>query len=203
MAAMVLRVGAAVATVAAIAGAAQAAIDLEFRPVSGTYMVGQTIEVGLYAVSDSGGNQLMAATDVLFGWDTARLDLVGLDNTGGAGLISSAFPPIEPYGLNELSPPQDGDGYYQGLAFPGSPVSATPAGTLLTTFEFLALSQTPSTIIDLLPLAGVGGRTRVFDGTVPNLEVTGALVDGKVQIVPEPATLAMLILVGLASLRKR
>jgi len=179
-------------------------IGLEWRPSAQTVNVNDPVNIGLYAVSDSSADQLLSAADVIFSWDPVFLDLLGNDNTGGAPLLVSGFPAVEPYNLNESVPPQDGDGFYLAYAFLGSPVAATPAGTLLTTFQFLALAETPGTDVVVEQTGGSPqGHTAVYDGTVPALEVTGALGSATVTIVPEPSTLTCLALSLLAVIRRR
>ena len=175
-----------VLAVIAIAGgsAAEAAINIEFRPASQAVVVGDTVNVGLYVVSDSDEDQLLAAAQVILGWDPQFLQLLGNDDTGAVPLLSSGFPANDPFNLNEQVPPQDGDGLYVAFAPLGQPVAATPKGTLLTTFQFLALAETPKTPVDILETGGdPQGETIVFDGTIPNLDVTGTLTGAVVQIV--------------------
>jgi len=134
---------------------------------------------------------------VMFAWDPNVLLLTGLDNSGAVSLLFSDFPLPDPHHLNEAIPPADGDAFYQALAFLGTPASATPQGALLTTFQFTALRPAARSSIDILVEAGnPPGRTAVFDGTVPNLNVTGRLNGATIQIVPEPASImALLVLV--------
>lgn len=168
----------------ASASTAPASINLEWRPVGQTVLVDDVVHLGLYAVSDSGNNQLLSAIDLLFSWDPNKLELQGLDPTGGAGLLFSGFPVNDAFNLNEVVPPQDGDGYYNALANFGSSVAATPSGTLLTTFLFRALAETPSTQVLIEETAGSPeSRTVVFDGTIPNTDVTGTLGSATVTIV--------------------
>src|SRR5436190_15817065 len=63
-------------------------------------------------------------------------------------------------------------------------IPATPAGTLLTTFQFHALAATsPSTIVNIVPSAGNPvGQTIVYDGTIPNTNVTGTLSSATITI---------------------
>jgi hypothetical protein len=86
-------------------------------------------------------------------------------------------------------------------------VAATPSGTLLTTFLFQALAPTaPTTLINLVPSGGNPiGTTTVFDGTIPNTDVTGTLTGAMVQIlpIPGPSALAGLGLGGLFMARRR
>ena len=162
---------------------AVADINLEFLPPSQTVSVGDTVNIGLYAVSDNETNQLLAAAQVILSWNPNFLQLLGNDDTGAVPLLSSGFPTSDPFNLNEVSPPQDGDGLYLAFAPLGNPVPATPAGILLTTLQFLALANTPQTPVDILEWGGnPEGETIVFDGTVPNLDVTGTLTGGVVEI---------------------
>ena len=107
------------------------------------------------------------------------------------------------YGLNEVIPPQDGDGLYRAEAPLGNPVIPTASGALITTFEFLALAEAPSTTLDILATGGDGGTTVVFDGLVPGLHVTGTLGSATVEITPEPTTLSLLALGGLLVITRR
>ena len=167
---------------------ARANIDLELRPVNQVVTVGSTINLGLYAVSDSPSDQLLSAAQVIISWNVSYAQLSGLNNAGGAPLLSSAFGP-EPFGLN--SSLVDGDAMWVGYAPLGAAnsIPATPGGTLLTTLQFLALAPTTgNTLIDIIPAAGNPlGHTIVFDGTTPNVDVTGEIDGALVQIVAVPA----------------
>ena len=157
-------------------------IDLEFRPATQTMYLGDTVAVALYAVSDDDTIQTMAAMEVILSWDPTYLQLVGTDDTGAAPWFIDGFT-SDPYGLNETIPPQDGDGLYLAWAPFGSPIGATPAGTLVTTFVFTALDLTPGTTVEALESAGSPpGQTIVYDGTIPNFDVTGLLIPAGVTI---------------------
>jgi hypothetical protein len=179
-------------------------VNLEWRPASQTVFVGDTVDIGLYAVSDDPEvDQSMAAMDVIIAWDPVYMQLLGVDDTGGPGWLSSSFP-SDPYGLNEVIPPQDGDGIYTALASLGEPVDATPQGTLVTTFRFDTLSETSVTVLEILESAGSPlGQTVVYSGDTPNWPVTGTLGSAGVTIVPEPGTLAVLALGSLCLLNRR
>ncbi len=162
---------------------AAANINLEFRPADQTVSVGDTVSVGLYAVSDDKTDQFMASAQVIVAWEPAFLQLLGNDDTGAVALLASFFPINDPYNLNESVPPQDGDGIYVAFAPLGNPVAATPKGTLLTTFQFKAVAETFNTPVDILGFGGSPvGETIVFDATVPNLDVTGTLTGAKVEV---------------------
>jgi hypothetical protein len=155
---------------------AQGNINLELRPANANAAVGNTINLGLYAVSDSASDQLLAAVHAIITWDTSYVQLLGLNNAGAVSLLSSAFGP-EPYHLNTSI--TDGDAMWIGLSPLGAAnaVHATPSGTLLTTFQFQALANTaPTTLVNIVLSAGNPvGHSIVYDGTVPNTNVTGTL----------------------------
>jgi hypothetical protein len=166
-------------------GPAAALVNLELRPATQTVKIGldDTVGVGLYAVSDDETVQLLVALEAVIAWQPEFLQLTGLDETGGPVLISSDFPTSDPSGLNESNPPQNGEGLYVAWTVPGDPVAATPEGTLITTFVFTPLAPATGAAVDLLVSAGSPPTdTIVFDGTVPNLDVTGSLTGASVDI---------------------
>lgn len=176
-------------------------INLELRPSLQSVLVGQTANIGIYVTSNDGANHTLAAADVVFTWAPGLLQLTGLNNSGGAPLLSSGFPGVSP---NESNPPADGDGYYSALAFLGTPVTVTPLGTLLTTLKFTALNLTLGTDINVIPSGGSPAvHSAAYDGTIPNLDDTGTLGSARVIVLPEPASAALLLLSGLAILRRR
>ncbi len=191
--------------IAVWAAPATADINLELRPLAPTAAVGQTVEAGLYAVSDSDLDQLFSAMDVILGWTPESLQFLGIDSTGAVPLNDlSGIPAGDPFNLNEVVPPQDGDALYQALAPLSNSVAATPAGTLLTTFQFTAVASTPGTVIDILASGGgpMVGHTTVFDGTTPGTDVTGTLSGTSVEVVPEPPALALLLVAGSVMWRR-
>lgn len=179
-------------------------INLEFRPLAQTVFVTDTVELGLFAVSDDEGGQPLAAIDLIFAWDPDFLQLLDIDGTGAVSLLASGFPLNDPFNLNEEVPPQDGDGFYQALANFGSPVEATPEGALITTFLFEAIDETFETFVEMLVFGGSPvGETVVWDGLIPNTNVTGSLGTAGITIIPEPATLYLLGLAAAALSRRQ
>ncbi len=174
---------------AAIAGApGPSTVSLEFRVLTpGPIVVGDQISVGLYAVSDHPtDSHPIAAIDAVFGWELGSLQLTGLTGAGGAALSFSGFPINGSGGLNESNPPQDGTGFYVAFAPLGSPVNATTAGTLITTFLFEALMIDDAAEVNLLPSGGSPLRTTiVYDGVIPNTDVTGSLLSTTALICTE------------------
>ncbi len=196
----------AVAVLAAGAGAGhvRADINLELRPAFQTGCVGYTIGVGLYAVSDDpNASQTLSAMDVIIAWDPNSIQLLGNVDPGEPVWFVSTFIIPDAYGLNENNPPQDGDGIYTALAQPGEVVYATPEGTLITTFQFDVLAETDGTPVEILAAAGdPEGRTRVFSGDGPNIEVTGTLSGATVAgfLIVCPGDLDADNLIGLSDL---
>ncbi len=165
------------------ASTARADINLVLQLNDKSAGCGDLVEVALSVVSDDAGDQLTTALQVILSWDAASLVLVGHFDTG-APLEYSDFPD-DPFGLNEDDPPLDGDGIYVAFAPLGETIAATPAGTLITTFVFGALVPTASTPIDILATAGSPAcQTIVFDGTVPNEDVTGTLTGATAFVTP-------------------
>jgi len=186
--------------------AARADINIEFRAAAPAYEVGQTVDIGVYLRSDSMTNQLASAAQIVLGWDVGFLRLLGLSGAGGAPLLSSSFPRPDPYGLNEATPPMDGDAFYVALANFGAPIAATPSGALLTTLRFEALAQTIATRVEVLASGGSpSGRTAVYDATVPNHDITGTLSGASVSIIPAPIGASFMLLgtIALAAKRRR
>jgi hypothetical protein len=191
-----------IAVAAATAPADEILINLEWRPASSTVYVGDTVDIGLYAVVDQ-DTQLFRALDMVFTWEPDCLGFLGLEDTGE--LWSSGFPTSGDHGLNESNPPQDGDGYYRAFAAIGAPIEITTDGFLLTTFRFAALAPTPATLVDIPPSGGTPPplETIVWGGPGANTNVTGTLGDAWVEIlIPEPATF-MLLALGTLALRRR
>lgn len=160
------------------------AVNLQWRPAARTVFTSEIVSIGLYAVSDDPqGDELLSALDVVFSWDPNILALRGVDDRGAVTLLASDFP-TDPFNLNETPVPQDGDGLYQALANLGDPVTATPAGTLITTFQFIALAGSAGSDVVILARGGTPtpASTVVWDGAVPNTPVTGTLDTATVSV---------------------
>lgn len=192
-------VAAAVSFVLASSGnQADAAINLELRPSFQATFVGNTVSVGVYAVSDTPASQFMSAVEVIFNWNTTYLSLIGADNTGTPLTGFTPSLAADPYGFNTSL--TDGDAMWIGGAPLGSPVAATAAGVLLTTLNFLALAPTAPTTPVSLPATdapNTGGPTTptfVYHPTAPNTNIVGTLTGATIQItVPTPSGLLALV----------
>lgn len=198
--------GIACAVVALVTVHGWAAIVLELRPLDAAVNPGETVNVQMVAIPM--GTDNLSGGQVLFGWDPAKLQFTGLDNTGSE-LLSSEISPLPDllFGVNEADPPQDGDGFWNGFALPV--VSLDPAGTILTTFQFTALGQTPGTAVALLdglqkaPELSLAA-TEIY-GDIPGLDVLdrpvpvidNTVVSTSIVVVPEPITLILLLSAGI------
>ncbi len=177
----------------ALSASARADINLELRISSTTARVGDTIEIGLFAVSDDETNQTFTAVDVILDWDPSVLRLNGkIDN--GFGWSSSNFPCDGCLDMLNFdcccqqtvcdppysgTPSNDGDAFFQALQFNSSPPlpQAMPEGTLLTTIVFTAIGDAASTDLMILVSFGVFTETRVIHQTLESgtLFLTGSL----------------------------
>jgi hypothetical protein len=190
---------------ASLAGSssAHALINLEYRSSFQSVGVGSTVNIGIYAVSDSALNQSLSSYQTIFAWDPAFLQLNGFSTVGSVwpGQIAGFY---AGGGLNESNPPADGNGLLVSFGVIGSPANATPTGVLLSTLQFTALTQTPMTAVGLIRSAGSPPvTTMIVDGIVPNLDVTGTLSGATVQIIPSPGSAGAISLGVLACGRRR
>ena len=164
------------------------AIDLHLRPITQNVGINETARVGLYAVSNSPEfNQSFLGVAIVLSWDPNRLRLLGDETPSPSPWSSSGFPfgVADPHSLNETVPPQDGTGLWQAFGQLGSSISATPGGTLITTFRFKPIVLSSGTVVQVLPEGGIplttssGGVIRqdtiVLDFFSPGLNVVGIL----------------------------
>ena len=163
------------------------AIDLQLRPIAQNVAIDQTARVGLYAVSNSPFNQSFLGVEIILSWDPNQLRLLGADNPSPSPWSSTGFPfgVSDPHSLNETVPPADGTGLWRAFGQLGSSVTATPSGTLITTFRFRPQVLSAGTSIQVLPEGGIPisspsgnvirQNTVVLDFFSPGLNVVGTL----------------------------
>jgi len=169
--------------VLATAAAASGAVDLEWRPAYQIVHSGDTVRIGLYAVSDSGSDWPISAMDVLVLHAPSYLAFSRVTSDGAPyDWLTDGFFANAPDNINKSL--TDGNMMYSAWAQFGLPALATRKGLLVTTFEFVAQAPICSTLITIPPSYGTTARTRVFDGRVPNLDVTGRLGSASVMVVP-------------------
>lgn len=175
-------VSAATLLASASIASAQNAIDLSLVGPAGTVSIGETIDVKLRATrvaKKSFVGTSFVGIDCILGWNPKHLTLLGRSTTGSVPLMASYFPTpsVDTTGINELVVPADGDALYYAIANFGSPVQVSAAGVQVTTFRFKVNTAFASSTIDILPTLTVlqVADTLVYDGTVPGLDVLGAL----------------------------
>ncbi len=174
----------------ALPSVAAANVNLEWRVPSQTVRVGETVEAGLYAVSDDETDQPFLLLSVILGWDATVLELIGKIDNGFPSWFGSNF--YNDVGLDGLNadcgpdvfcdpytflPFNDGDAVYKAfLLSPNPDLQATPEGLLVTTILFTALAPTPGTELQILETAGKKSSTHVSDAGDGGTEiVTGTL----------------------------
>ena len=193
----------AVASLIVVVSNAYGAINLELRPSMAVVAPGQSVALGLYAVSDSAINQSLGSFQAVLAWTPSFLHLRGATAPPGSPLLALGFF-HDAYGLNESMPPADGSGLLIGLGPLGGSLAATQGGLLLGTLNFTALAPTlPTTSVIIADSGGTPPvKTLVLDGDRPNVDVTGALSGATVRIVPAPSS-AVLLAAGLVFARQR
>jgi hypothetical protein len=158
--------------------AAPADVNIELRPVPEACAT-HTVEVEIYAVSDSPSDQSVGALDAILQWDPAVLTLRGIDDAVTypyAWLFSGFRDDHNLDGLNNTW--TDGVALYTAWAQAGGPpAEATPSGLLVTRLRFHKVRFGSSTVVRVLPAAGSHTRSSVYSGTVPGLRITGQLRD--------------------------
>lgn len=192
----------ALALVGVVVPSGSAAINLEWRPAEQVVIVGETVNIGLYAVSDDESDQSISAMDVLLAWDPEPLGLLGNEDNGPYEWLFSGFP--DDSGLDGLNDTWlDGDAFYSALAQFEEPAFATPEGLLVTTIQFEALIKTSGTELTIPEHLGEFSYTRIYDGEIPGKDVHGELGSAMIVIVPEPASVWVLLAITAMLARKR
>ena len=165
---------------------ARADVNIESRPGAQTVCLDETVDIALYLVSDSEVDQSVGALEVILLWDPTSLELLGKTDDGPYQWLASSFPDDSALdGLNApfdgpapFVPDNDGGAFYVAWAqfAPSPPAYATPEGLLVTTFHFRAFTPAVARL-DIPATFGKFTATRVYDGFVPGLEVTGEILD--------------------------
>jgi hypothetical protein len=153
---------------ALLAGPALADVTLQFVPNEVTVNVGETADVDLVA----------CMTEPILGWD---VDLTFLDPTiASLAGVTVADPPWTPAS-------SDGDGL-GGLAFP-DPVMGDPIALATLTLQGDMVGDTTFSITTDAPLEGFALDPSGLDEWLSCV--------GTIHVIPEPASLALLALIGL------
>jgi len=162
-----------------MSGAVGGGVDLQWRPALQIAHVGDTVNLGLYIVSTSGGPWPISAMDVIVANSPTYLMYSSLVAVPNQWLADGLFP-SSPDNINANV--TDGLIMYSAWANLGQNANAVPDGLLATTFRFNARAAVTETSVTIPASVGVN-TTAIYDGTVPNLVVTGALGLARVMIV--------------------
>ncbi len=170
-------------------------VNLEWRSDESMAMVGDTIDLDLFAVSADGiSNEPMSALQILLQWDPEKLQLLGNVDNGPYEWLDTLFP--NDSGLDGLNAPfgevpgNDGDcrfDAYQQLApppFGPGPALATPDGLLVTTFRFRVLGPSVMTMVSIPEELGQFSVTAVASGIVAGCDIKGTLGASEVRTIP-------------------
>jgi len=158
------------------------AVNLELRPATQTIQVGNTVNLGLYAVSTTGGPTPVGRIRAVLSWNPSRLDLLGINNNGPYTWLITGFPDDSSGdGINNSF--DDGNAFYEALSQFSPLAQATPAGLLVTTFQFTALTTGSNTNVTIIPQLG-STVTEVLNALPPSgTNVTGTLGSATVTII--------------------
>ena len=178
----------AVAAMLLVAGAAQAAlVDLSLEPSTSTVNVGDPFSLEFWMRSDPTG-QSNDGADVQLQWDPLYVRLDGLVEDGDYDWMMAFF--NDPY--------DDGNVCFTLFAELGGDSPETDLHAV--TLNFTALAVTDSTLVTIPATRSGSMPTCVaWEGE----DITGTLTGADIQIVPEPCTMALLALGGLALLRRK
>jgi hypothetical protein len=157
----------------------EVAVNLEWRPSVEQAKVGETVEIGLYAVATTAQPPpVVAGIQFIIVWDPALLSLRDFNNFSPYEWLTSGFP--NDSALDDLNhgalqdpagtPDNDGDAIYEALADFPKPIGDGPAvipveGLLITTLRFDVLAKTPGTLITIPESRGQFSCTAVFIGS--------------------------------------
>jgi hypothetical protein len=162
------------AVIASAAPGAWGSVDLLWDPPERTVGTGDLFTLHLQAVSNLPQGQSVSAMDVILSWDPAVIRLVRVIDDGPYAWLFSGFPNDSGLdGLNQTF--ADGDALYEALGRLGMPALVSTDGLLVCSFEFEALTPSTGTTLHILPSAGLFSHTRIYDGTIPGLQVQDEL----------------------------
>lgn len=193
----------------ASSGAQEELVDLEWRPDVLTVGVGETAEIGLYAVAAVGDNIPISGLQAILAWEPEFLGFAGHIDNGPYDWLLDGFE--DDSALDDLNaglsdpppgiPDNDGDAFYTALSQLSVPAVVNTDGLLVTTMRFDALAVTGGTEVCIAETAGLFTISAVLGGGI-DVDLTGALGCATITVTPEPATLTWSVIV-MALLRRR
>lgn len=187
------------------AGAANARVNLEWRPAQQSVTVGDSVYMDLYAVSDSSNGDLISSLNAVMQWDPTILDFYGI-----AGDVPQPYWMADGF-MNDLGglnndPYYDGDAVYSAFSNLGAAAAVDNHGLLCATFKWVALAPKADSVVGIISGKN-GSNSVVVDGAQVNHDITGTLGSAHVGVadVPEPSSLLAFVtgVMSLASIRRR
>lgn len=171
-----------------------AKIDLSLVPSTNQVELDQTFEVSLMMNAQT-TPQRYFVSDIIFGWNPNELEFVGISHENSHPFIMlpiSGLPYCPPgqstgcgdfYGINEVLPPVDGNGLYQGYGQLGEVWIVDSQPVQIVKFIFKVIAPFETTEISFIPQLTVNypHSTRVYGSYIPGLEVTGTLTNAVVE----------------------
>ncbi len=162
--------------------AARASVDLVWGSHAAIVRVGDTVNLGLYAVADNPEGHLVSAMDVLVATTPQYLMYTGLTSVGApyswlqSGLLVNA-----PDQVNQNL--YDGLVMYTAWARLGQPADVDQQGLLVVTFQFTAEAAVNETVVSIPASYGQYSKSVVYDGVQPNHNITGVRGTARLMIV--------------------
>lgn len=168
-----------------------AKIDLTMIAPTNSVGIGDEIEIQVIASAQT-TPQRYFVSDIVFGWDSTKLQLLGLSHEGSHPTIwvpPSGFPCPEGFvgcqgiggdytGVNEAIPPQDGNALYYGFGELGV-VFIIDEPIQIVRFRFKVLESFTDTSVYFIPELGLA-ETVVYGSYIPGLSVTGILTNATI-----------------------
>jgi hypothetical protein len=182
-----------------------AKINLEAVAPETAVAVGEEFEVPIMMAAAT-TPQRYFVSDIIFGWDTTKLEFIGLNHVGSHPLIwvpPSGMPCPAGYqncagiggdytGLNEAIPPADGNGLYYGYGQLGYLFMVYQQPVQIVRFKFKVLQPFTETTVRILPEftttidnQPLVNKTVVYGSYVPGMSVLGTITDAVITGVPQ------------------
>ncbi len=168
-------------------GLVETNVFYEWRPSVVLAQPGETIDFGLYAVSEDGkSTESISATDVILVWDVDFMEFIQFIDNSPYDWFTTGFPNDSALdGLNNDL--DDGDFIYSSFAqFFGGFAEATPEGLLVVTMRYTTGSLTLGTDIEVAATRGNFSQTAILSGDIPGLDIKGRLPTARIRVTTEP-----------------